>query len=37
MPPLGTHLRDADAIALVNEWIREDLADRHEKTNHANQ
>jgi hypothetical protein len=26
MPPLGTHLRDAEALALVNEWIREDLA-----------
>jgi mono/diheme cytochrome c family protein len=25
MPPLGTHLRDADALALVTEWIREDL------------
>ena len=28
MPPLGTHLCDADALELVTEWIREDLARR---------
>ncbi len=28
MPPLGTHLVDERALALVEEWIREDLADR---------
>ena len=27
MPPLGTHLVDEEALALVEEWIREDLAD----------
>jgi hypothetical protein len=26
MPPLGTHLRDDDALALVTAWIREDLS-----------
>jgi hypothetical protein len=26
MPPLGTHLRDADALELVTDWIREELA-----------
>jgi len=26
MPPLGTHLRDAEALALVTAWIRGDLA-----------
>src|SRR6185503_3350038 len=26
MPPLGTRLRDAEALALVTDWIREDLA-----------
>lgn len=25
MPPLGTHAVDADALALVRDWIREDL------------
>lgn len=26
MPPLGTHVVDEDALALVTDWIREDLA-----------
>lgn len=28
MPPLGTHLVDHEATALVEAWIREDLTDR---------
>jgi hypothetical protein len=26
MPPLGTHVADRDALALVSDWIRSDLA-----------
>lgn len=26
MPPFGTHLADAEALALVTAWVREDLA-----------
>jgi hypothetical protein len=28
MPPLGTHLVDADALSLVGQWIDQDLASR---------
>ena len=28
MPPLGTHLVDADAVSLVGAWIDQDLASR---------
>jgi hypothetical protein len=29
MPPLGTRARDAEALQLVTDWIREDLAPAH--------
>jgi hypothetical protein len=29
MPPLGTHVVDEEAIALLSAFVREDLADPH--------
>jgi hypothetical protein len=36
MPPLGTHLVDEEAVALLSAFVREDLADVH-ATDHSTQ